>query len=273
LIFLAFVVPLGCYCLFLAFINKSRHPVVIAGSWDFAGILFAVSGFLLLGGPAALTGLHERWRMSWLLGETRFLVGVGEQWHFWLSLWVLYFAVVIGGSAMLLWQRRKETSIYNIDPPAFDGVLGAVLERLGLEAFRDGPRRLLIQRSGLPSKEYPAAPAFTQAKTSELQAASKSLLPASATLRERAGPDPAKGSIELEVEIFPLMRHITLHWHGEEDPLCRDVVTELTKALREIHTYGNPVGGWLMSLAVCLFSLSSLGLLAIVAFRILQAAR
>jgi hypothetical protein len=248
LIFLAFVVPLGCYCLLLALVNRSRHPVVIAGSWDFAGILFAVSGFLLLGGPAALTGLHERWRMSWLLGETRFLAGVGEQWHFWVTLWVLYFAVVIGGSAALLWRRRNATSIYNIDPSAFDGVLGAVLDRLGLETFRDGPRRLLIQRSDQS-------------------------LPVSVTARERTVPDPTKASIELELDIFPLMRHITLHWHGEGDLLRRDVEVELTTALRQIHTYGNPVGGWLMSLSVCLFSLSSLGLLAIVAFRILQAAR
>src|SRR5260370_14843850 len=94
LIFLAFVTPLAVYCLVLSVINRRRHPVIVAGSWDFAGVLFAASGFLLLGGRAILTGLYEQCRLPWLLGQTRSLQGLGAKWTFLTTLWLLCFARV-----------------------------------------------------------------------------------------------------------------------------------------------------------------------------------
>src|SRR5260370_11444377 len=145
LIFLAFVVPLAVYCLILSVINRRRHPVIVAGSWDFAGVLFAASGFLLLGGPAILTGLHEQWRLAWLLGQTRYLQGIGENWSFWITLWLLYFAVVGSVSVFVLWRRRTLTSIYNIDPAVLAEVLTLVFDRLGLPLRHKRPRRRLLR--------------------------------------------------------------------------------------------------------------------------------
>ena len=38
-----------------------RQPLFVPGPWDFAGILFAASGFLLAGGPALLSSRSETW--------------------------------------------------------------------------------------------------------------------------------------------------------------------------------------------------------------------
>jgi hypothetical protein len=270
LIFLAFLVPLACYCLFLALINRSRHPVVIPGTWDFAAILFAVSGFLIMGGPAALTGLHERWRMALLLGDTRFLLGAGEPWHIWVTLSFLYFAIVVGGSAAVLWRRRGETSIYNIRPAVFEEVLRRVVDRLGLEATPSGPQRLVIHRRDEPSgEEFPAS---SQSYYPEVaaQAGTSDGLSQRAAMLETISKTYGKSWSELELDFFPSMWHVTLHWRGSDGAIRHDVESELTRALRETYTDGNPAGVWLLSLALCLFFASALGLCAVVILRILQ---
>jgi hypothetical protein len=267
LILLAFVVPLACYCLFLAFVNRSRHPVVISGPWDFAGIVFAASGFLLFGGPAALTGIYERWRMSWLLGQTRFLLGVGEQWHFWVAVWIVYFSIVVTGSAFILLRRRGQTSIYNVDPSAFEDALTRVLDRLDMSVFRPDVQRLLIRPTGnaLRGKDngmgQPASESGPVVSGSE---------PEEAVLVAEAGP--TTGVLALDLDAFPAMRHITVHWHGDQN-IRRAVEADLIHGLREVETRDNPVGTWLMSLSVCLFALSSLGLLAVLILRFLQLPR
>ena len=56
---LVFLFPLAIYCLIVSLLNRRPRPVMVSGTWDFAGVLFAVSGFLLLGGPVMLTSLSE----------------------------------------------------------------------------------------------------------------------------------------------------------------------------------------------------------------------
>ena len=42
---LAFLLPVGFYCLILASINRRGKPLIVSGVWDSIGLLFAVSGF------------------------------------------------------------------------------------------------------------------------------------------------------------------------------------------------------------------------------------
>ena len=119
LIVLSFLIPPAIYLLTLAFRNRGRHPVMLSGRWDFAGVVFAMSGFLLLGGPAILAALYQRWRLSWVLGRTRFLNGVAENWYFWISLWILYFAAVIMCIALVMWlvtQQHHDPAFSCRDP-------------------------------------------------------------------------------------------------------------------------------------------------------------
>ena len=46
MIFVAFLFPLAVYCLVLGLINRRRQPLMVSAGWDFAGLLFAASGFL-----------------------------------------------------------------------------------------------------------------------------------------------------------------------------------------------------------------------------------
>src|SRR5207245_1763098 len=97
LIFLVLCIffPVAIYCFCLALVNRRRHPLMISGSWDFAGVLFALSGFLLIGGPLVLEGLNRTGRSLWLRSEADSAQTLGEYWWYVrVALWALYFAAL-----------------------------------------------------------------------------------------------------------------------------------------------------------------------------------
>src|SRR5439155_6245160 len=63
-----------------------------------------------------------------------------EEWGTWMVVWAAYFAVVLGGSALLLWRRRNVTSVYNVEPAVVEQLLARVLDGLGLAWMRAGNR-------------------------------------------------------------------------------------------------------------------------------------
>ncbi len=152
LIVLAFLFPLAVYCLVLASVNRRRHPVVVSGRWDFLGVVLALSGFLVAGGPAILSNLVSAWR-----GSGR-LAGVpdpasGYDWRpaVLRVLLAAYFAALVAGVALALRRRRGVTSVYNVDPDRFDEVLGRALDQLGFAWTRAGNRFYLRASGPLPS--------------------------------------------------------------------------------------------------------------------------
>jgi hypothetical protein len=232
LLLVAFIVPVALYCFLLAVLNRSRHPVLVPGTWDFVGILCAASGFLLLGGPAILTELYEGWRVPWLLGRTHFLPALATSWYFWIGLWRLYFVIVLGGAAWMLRRRRSVTSIYNIDAAGFEAVLAGVLERLGLQALRTGPRRLVLHLCDRGSKG--GQQADPQGVPSNAAAGDQPLLSGSALL--------VAHPVRVEVEPFAMMRHVTLRWPEGGSPIRAEVETELAKALGSGNGTGQGAG-------------------------------
>jgi hypothetical protein len=75
----------------------------------------------------------------------------------------------------------------------------------------------------------------------------------------------------LEVDPFPLLRHVTLRWEKADSPLRREVEAELERRLAEEPTEAHEVGGWMVTLAGVLFATSLLvGLVLLLrwAFRI-----
>src|SRR5215468_3962216 len=128
LTFLLFIFPVAIYGLVLSHLNRGRHPVLVRGTWDFAGVLLGASGFLIVGAPAILNGLYQDRRLAWARGELHLLPDIGgADWYVWVALWVGYYAAVVGGAAYLLWQRRLKLSIYNIDTEALDQALAETL--------------------------------------------------------------------------------------------------------------------------------------------------
>lgn len=275
LIFLAYLMPLGIYLLILATLNRSRHPVMVAGTWDFAGVLLAASGFLLLGGPAILSGFHEQWRVAWLLGRARFLQGLGTEWSFWLSLWIVYFLAVILGAILFLRLRRLQTAIYNIDPETLESVL------------RDLPQRLAVQVDRPNSDEWFFSPlAVPVGHESVLGGSAHHTVgaPTGASGPHRsavpfpgwpAGPErmtsTRRGFARVTVEVFRPMRHATLRWDRDGDPtLRRALENELAQALAEVPGAENPAAAWFMSLAVSILLLTAFAATAIILLRLYE---
>lgn len=232
MLLLALALPLAIYLLVLARINRRPRALMVSGPWDFAGILFAASGFLLFGGPALLTSLslNEGWRSFWLRGQ-RPLNLTREDFLFTVRivLFALYFVAVVGGSALLLWRRRRLTSIYNVDPAVIETSLGETVERWRLR---------FVQTGNLVTFEPSAA----------------------------AGEDgpPAAGLVErpitLEVDVNSALCHVTLVWHPADSRLRREVETHLRRTLAQTPAPASPASDWLLIAAYFLFFLMLVGI-------------
>lgn len=141
MILLVFLFPVAVYLLLLAIINRGPHPLLVRGTWDSAGLLFALSGFLFFAGPAMLNGMYEQRRLAWALGHSPFIPGLGEDtWLFWFLIWGTYFGVVLIGTYLLFAARRQVTSIYNVALEPFAADLERVVMALGLECRQVGQR-------------------------------------------------------------------------------------------------------------------------------------
>jgi hypothetical protein len=236
---LVFLFPVAIYCLILARLNRGRHPVMVAGPWDCAGLLFAISGFVLFGGPCFITGLNYELRDLWLHFRFRFLTGNSDQWWYvWLSLWALYFAAVLGGSALLLWRRRLVTSVYNVEPAVLSETLARVLDGLGLEWTRARNRLFIGFRRKTAESQEGTPPSDSAGLPGEWR-------------NQKA---------VLEVDAFESMRHVTLRWPGEGGWLRLEVESGLARVLREVNSEDNPAGTWFLSIGIFLGAVVFIGI-------------
>src|SRR4051794_21437815 len=106
--FLAFLFPVGFYCLVLATINRRRRPLLVSGAWDTVGLLFALSGFFLITVPMLLSEFFVRAAAAELPDQPS---------NLWAEQWLVdaaYFVVLVVGSALLIFWRGNLTLIYNV---------------------------------------------------------------------------------------------------------------------------------------------------------------
>ncbi|HEX5268881.1 MAG TPA: hypothetical protein VFW33_00275 [Gemmataceae bacterium] len=243
MIVVAFLVPLAVYCLVLGVVNRRRHPLMVSAAWDFAGLLFAASGFLAFGLPGVLSGFSEHGRTTAMFGRPASGTGAWS----WLgglfeglcstifnaghaAVMIGYFVVVVAGSAYVLWRRQAQTAVYNVYPDVLDEVLAGVLDAAGLSWSRAGNRYFIARPDkGRPPAED-AAPPVPQRRGA---------YPASAEDFER--------SAYLEVEPVPLLCHATLRWQTEDADLRSLVEGELRTALAQVRTDDNPTATWLLT--------------------------
>ncbi len=243
MIVVAFLTPLAVYCILLGMVNRRRHPLMVSAAWDFAGLLFAASGFLAFGLPGLLNGFTERGRnaalfgrpsaepgpWSWLIdlfeGLCSTLYSAGDA-----SVLLAYFVVVVAASALILWRRRSQTAVYNVHPEVLEEVLAGALDTAGLSWSRAGNRYFIARpNKGRPTAEEAAVSA----------APPRGAYPVSAEDIER--------SAYLEVEPAPLLCHATLRWETEDADLRRLVEADLRTLLAEVRTSDNPAASWLLS--------------------------
>jgi hypothetical protein len=271
-ILLVFFLPVAFYLLALGWINRRRRPVLVAGTWDLIGLLFAASGFLLFGGPAVLSSLHERWRSFWLLGEA----GAGTLWEFWILLWVLYFVAVVGGVALLFWRQRRLTCVYNVEPTLVERALLEACARLGLEPARSGNLYLFGLGLDLP-------PGLRGPTSSGIQAPHH--LPAAISAEALRPPGPEQGpsgsllasdelvgpGAILEVDAFPLMHHVSLRWDPADSPLRAELERALAQRLAACPAPKHETGAWLTLLGLFLLCCNLLGAIFLVLRWLLRA--
>jgi hypothetical protein len=269
LILLVFFFPLAIYLLILGVINRRRHPLLVSGTWDGIGLLFAASGFLLFAGPAVITSLSERWSAYWLFGQTESKLATPEgTWQLWIFLAILYFALVVGGAAFLLWRQRRITSIYNADTHQVERALTRTCEGLGLHPVRSGDLYLFgfafdlsADRSGAHASKVQAPhylPSSHREGSEGLGPETKkapSALAADALLEQTA---------VLELDGFPLMHHVTLRWDPADSHLRKIVETELAQRLAETSTRDNALGYWLLTLGTLLLCFEFLSVLTLI---------
>jgi hypothetical protein len=216
---------------------------MVSGPWDFAGILFAASGFLLFGGPALLStlSLSETWRNFWLRGRAALdvahqdlLVTVR------VVLFGLYFVAVVAVAALLLWRRRRLTAIYNVDSAVIETVLGQVIERWQIPFVQTGNLLTFDPDSGPAADVAGGGPQLATPPPSTPR-----------TLVDR--------TTTLEVDVNPSFCHVTLVWSPADSRLRREVESQLERALAEAPAPTSPVGDWLLLTAYFLFFLMLIG--------------
>jgi hypothetical protein len=274
--------PLAVYFFVLAQLNRRRHPVMVNGVWDFAGVLFALSGFLLLGGPFIMASLNQDWRDFWVWSSIRSFEGLsGQWWYLRLLIWGLYFLAVGGGAVLLLRWRSNVTCVYNVVPEVLDQALGEALDRLQLpwrrswnrvhisfpivadgQAIRaEGAQRQLTKAAVLATEKG----IDTADRSSVLESQSTSTI--SPHLNDPVD-SPAVSSV-LELDPFPAMHHVTLRWPVGSGTLRKEVEAVLAKILAEVESTYNSGAIWLMSVATVLLSAVTFGLLMLIIFVVL----
>lgn len=265
LILLAFFFPLAIYLLVLGLLNRQRHPLLVSGVWDGIGLIFGVSGCLLFAGPAVFSALSERWRMFWLLGKRDVpLTGPDGAGQFWIFLSILYFALIVGGAAFYFLRQRHLTAIYNSDAGQVEHALSDVCEQLGVHPVRSGGLFLFGLSLGLTSErrgsngERIQAPHYLPAAVRVAGS-----IPQETVSPSAGGAATDRTILEqtaiLEVDSFPLLRHVTLRWDPVDSPLRQVVETELRRRLSETFAGDNPLGGWLLTLGSILLAFELAG--------------
>ena len=267
---LAFLFPLAVYFLILALINSRRRPTLMSGPWDFALVLFALSGFILVGGPSILAHFDRLWH--YLVYQARFRTFLRalslEEAQPGLWIWLSYAVLALGGSAFLLWRRRHVSVVYHVSPGLLLRALDQAFERLKLAPVRVANRIIFGLR---PSQ----ALSLQEAIQTPRQATAPLAFAGAADGREEPagdGPHPDLAAAEhlniarlgeLEIDPFPAMRNVTLRWRGVEPTLRRDIAAELAKALAEVEPPENPMAGWFMTI-VGFLTLLIVGLIVLI---------
>jgi hypothetical protein len=244
LIVVAFLFPLAVYCLVLGMLNRRQHPLMVSAAWDFAGLLFAASGFLVFGFPGMLSSLSEHGRHIAMFGvppqddnrwnvlrdlfeglaSTLYAFGNG-------AILLAYFLIVVVGCACVIWRRQSQTAVYNIHPHIFDEILGGVLDATGFVWARAG-ERWFIRR---PDKaRQSAAEAITVEKPLE-------------TVQRPVTAEDLERSAYLEVDATASLCHVTMRWETQDEDLRKQVEGELANALSDVRTRDNPASTWLLS--------------------------
>ena len=205
--------PFLVYCLILIGLNSRRRASLIPGSWDFAGVLLACSGFILGGGPLVLAGLNAACRWWVLRGRPTDWFHMIDDANVRLA-WVVYFLMVIIGSTLLIWRRRNYTVIYNVDTDHFWSAFEWTLGRLAI-IWQRIDNRYELHRPLRPIALWRPKEAGLSGETPVGSAEAK----------------VTSEAVKVAVHVLPSNRNVTLHWLTADPEMRGQVEAELSRML------------------------------------------
>jgi hypothetical protein len=214
----SFLLPVGIYCLYLAHVNRRPRPMMAGGAWDSLGLLFAASGFLVVTVPLLLTEFYRR--------AASVVDSIQALWLSYWIVWLAYYTALVVAAVWMIRARAGKTMIYNVDSELFPKALDQAFSQIGMEAHGDS-NRLVLQ---------PISHRGNNGSTSFMEAAPVAAL-------------PDRRHAEVEIEAFPALCHVTLHWRQCEAELRAEIERELDKALESAAPLENPAAGWFMSIS------------------------
>lgn len=130
--------PLTLYLMWLSRVTKRDHPTPVSGPWDFVGVLFGLSGFIVVGGGLVLFLFQSNFRF-WMRGNAEaFRAAWVQEKVTWTLFVLIYLLVVVGCAVVALLNRRRTLVVYNVEPDAFETVLTDVLTQLNHPPERRG---------------------------------------------------------------------------------------------------------------------------------------
>ncbi|MCU0704733.1 MAG: hypothetical protein MUF18_12215 [Fimbriiglobus sp.] len=130
--------PASFYLCWLSSVNRREKPTVVAGAWDFAAVLGAVSGFLIVGGVLLLSVASSDGRLFTGGNIDRLKIVFEEQWRNWLMMLVGYVTLLGLAVTFGIKGRARWLAVYNLDADNAGRMIAAALERSGLDAQRKG---------------------------------------------------------------------------------------------------------------------------------------
>jgi hypothetical protein len=267
LIFLAFLLPLALYLAVLGLINRRPAPSLVSGVWDAIGLVFAASGFLFFGGPAILTSIDDSWRAYWLQGQPT--ASADANGPLWIIFAAVYFVLVVGGVAFLLYRRRQLTAIYHCDPAIVFQALADVCQQLNLSPVRSGNLFLFGMNVGRPGEARPASvegiqgPHYLPGPRRDALTTQSSPAGAS-TIRDLA----AQAAV-LEVDPFHAFDHVTLRWDPSDSSLRQEIEPMLAEQLASIYQPPSALGSWFLLIGLVLLGVVIAGATMLIMIRIL----
>jgi hypothetical protein len=257
LLLLVILFPIAGYCVLLALLNRRVQPAMVLGTWDFLALLSAFAGLLLFGGPELIRLFFHKAEQAAIFSERGPSQAAADNLYFWR--WVAYgtyFAIVVGGGALLVWLRRSRTVIYNVAPEDLARALDQAFAGLRLDVTRAGNRLYVGFGNGRVPQLEPVAEPYLAA----VSAAPLSPVADAAAVSARA----ASGEAVVDVEPFAALSNVTLHWRSDSGTVRREVEEELARSLKDVRTYDNSAGTWFLGVAGFLFAMIFMVVLALI---------
>jgi hypothetical protein len=158
----------------------------------------------------------------------------------------------VGGCVYFLRKARLSTAIYNIERETFEDALAHTFRALGLNPERQGSRFYFDVKCPDARKHE----AEISARDGDQAQVSTALQGTGRVARPST--DFNDSTAILDVDPFGPLHHVTLHWQAKSAVLRYEIERELTRYFRRAGGKENPVGDWLLLLALALIGFNLL---------------